>query len=103
MIQPSKMNLDPMPFDEEERQIMDDFEKGLDEGTLVSELTDDRRATIEASARVTMSPPKAQVTTHLAKNDLLRLKSQALELGMPYQTLLASIIHRYVEGELIER
>lgn len=103
MIQPNKMNLDPVPFDEEERQIMDDFEKGLDEQTLVSELTDDRRAAIEASARVTMSPPKAQVTTRLAKHDLLRLKSRALELGMPYQTLLASIVHRYVEGELIER
>lgn len=98
-----KINLDPTPFDDEERETMDALDKAFDEGTLVSELTEERRAAIEASARVTMNPPKAQITTRLAKHDLSRLKSRALELGMPYQTLLASIVHQYVEGTLVEK
>ncbi len=103
MTQPNKINLDSTPLDDEERGIIDAFEKGLDEGTFVSELTDERQVKIEASARVTMKPPKAQITTRLAKHDLSRLKARALELGMPYQTLLASIVHQYVEGALVEK
>ena len=98
-----RIKLDPVPFNEEEKDMIDDFEKALDEGTLVSELTGERRAKIEASARITMNPPKTQITTRLAKRDLSRLKSRALALGIPYQTLLASIVHQYVEGMLVEK
>jgi len=103
MTQSRKIDLDPTPFDDEERETMEALDKAFDDGTLVSDLTDERRAAIEASARVTMNPPKAQITTRLAKQDLSRLKSRALELGMPYQTLLASIVHQYVEGALVEK
>ena len=103
MTQPNEINLDPKPLDDEERGIIDAFENGLDDGTFVSELTGERRTKIEASAHVTMKPPKAQITTRLAKHDLSRLKARALELGMPYQTLLASIVHQYVERALVEK
>ncbi len=103
MTQKRRINPDPVPFDEEERTIMNSFENGMDDGNLVSELSAERRAEIEASARATKNPPKTQITTRLAKHDLSRLKSRALELGMPYQTLLASIIHQYVEGTLVEK
>jgi len=103
MRQPLKINPDPVPFDEEERALMQAFDKALEEGTLTSGLTGARRATLEASARVTMRPPKAQITTRLARQDLARLKARALALGMPYQTLLASIVHQYVEGTLVEK
>ncbi len=98
-----KINLDPVPFDDEERETMEALDKALNEGTLASGLTEERRAAIEASARITMNPPKTQITTRLAKHDLSRLKSRALELGIPYQTLLASIVHQYVEGALVEK
>ena len=42
----NKIDLDPTPLDDEEKAIMDAFEKGLDQATLVSELTDERRAGI---------------------------------------------------------
>jgi len=50
-----------------------------------------------------MNPPKKQISTRLAERDLVRLKAKALEQGMPYQSLLASIVHRYVEGGLVEK
>ena len=54
----NKIDLDSTPLDDEEKAIMDAFEKGLGETTLVSELTDERRARIEASAHVAMKPAK---------------------------------------------
>lgn len=103
MTAPNTIDLDPTPLDDEEKAVMAAFEKGLDEAGLVSALTDKRRAEIESSAHATMNPPKVQVTTLLAKQDLSRLKSQALELGMPYQALLGSIVHQYVEGDLVRK
>jgi len=31
------------------------------------------------------------------------LKTEALRMGIPYQTLIGSILHRYVTGELLDR
>ena len=38
----------------------------------------------------------------ITKNDLDGIKSKAVEEGIPYQTLVASIIHKYVTGKLRE-
>lgn len=103
MADKDKKILDDDPLDQEEAASMAAFEEALEAGTLVSTLTPERRAELEAAARATMSPPKTQITTRLAKQDLVKLKARALELGMPYQTLLASIVHRYVEGRLVDK
>jgi hypothetical protein len=34
--------------------------------------------------------------------DLLDIQAKALEEGMPYQTLIASVLHKYVTGKLAE-
>jgi predicted DNA binding CopG/RHH family protein len=39
----------------------------------------------------------------VSPNDLKRLKVRAMEDGMPYQTLVSSIIHKYVTGRLTEQ
>ena len=62
-----------------------------------------RKALLEASAQATMNPPRKPITTRLPEHDLARLKAKALALGIPYQTLLASIVHRYLEGTLVEK
>ena len=82
---------------------MDAFETALSDGALVSHLTPARQAELQAAARATMNPVKKQISTRLAERDLVRLKAKALEQGMPYQSLLASIVHRYVEGSLVEK
>jgi predicted DNA binding CopG/RHH family protein len=96
-------DFNPTPFDDEERDLMDAFEAGLSDGSVVSHLTPERQAELQAAARATMNPPKKQISTRLAERDLVRLKAKALEQGMPYQSLLASIVHRYVEGGLVEK
>ncbi len=43
-----------------------------------------------------------RMNIRISKKDLLQLKTRALEEGMPYQTLVTSIIHKYINGNLKE-
>jgi predicted DNA binding CopG/RHH family protein len=38
----------------------------------------------------------------ISQKDLNRLKVRAMEEGIPYQTLVSSIIHKYLSGRLLE-
>ena len=44
-----------------------------------------------------------RMNIRITKNDLDSIKIKAIEEGLPYQTLVASIIHKYVTGKLIEK
>ena len=46
---------------------------------------------------------KTMISIRLDGNDLGDVKREALRLGMPYQTLISSILHRYITGELIDK
>lgn len=86
-----------------EKDMIDGFEEAFEKGVVISHLTPQRQAELEAAAQATLNPQRKQISTRLPERDLVRLKARALELGMPYQTLLASIVHRYVEGALVEK
>jgi len=43
-----------------------------------------------------------RMNIRITKNDLDGIKLKAVEEGIPYQTLVASIIHKYVTGKLCE-
>lgn len=93
--------LDAPFLDAEEKEELGTFEAAVDDMNL-PEPDAARRAHLESAARRTMNPPKKAITTRLAVDDLARLKARALALGIPYQTLLASIVHRYVDGTLVD-
>ena len=57
---------------------------------------------MRASARVTAIKDK-RVNIRVSSVDLLDIQAKALEEGMPYQTLIASVLHRYVTGKLVEK
>lgn len=42
-----------------------------------------------------------RMNIRISKADLNRIKMRAAEEGIPYQTLVASIIHKYVSGNLM--
>jgi predicted DNA binding CopG/RHH family protein len=50
-----------------------------------------------------MSRKDARINIRLSSKDLRGLQKRALAEGIPYQTLLASILHKYVEGRLREQ
>ncbi|MCU7513342.1 MAG: antitoxin [Bacteroidota bacterium] len=43
-----------------------------------------------------------RINIRLSEKDLVNLKAKSLEEGIPYQTLIASIIHKYVHGKFRE-
>lgn len=56
---------------------------------------------IKAMARNTLRKDR-RVTIRLYDHDLKGIQKKALEKGLPYQTLISSMIHQYVEGDLVE-
>ena len=55
-----------------------------------------------SAAHKTMLKDK-RMNIRIAKRDLDSLKIKALEEGMPYQTLVSSVLHKYVTGQLIDK
>ena len=44
-----------------------------------------------------------RINIRLSSNDLESLKTNAVEMGLPYQILVSSVLHQYVTGRLIQR
>ena len=57
---------------------------------------------MRAAARATSIKDK-RVNIRLSSADLLDIQAKALSEGMPYQTLIASVLHKYVAGKLAEK
>ncbi|MGB8212566.1 MAG: hypothetical protein WCE68_03305 [Anaerolineales bacterium] len=53
-------------------------------------------------ARATFRKDK-RVNIRISEKDLLDLQRRALREGIPYQTLIASVLHKYTSGVLIEK
>jgi predicted DNA binding CopG/RHH family protein len=85
-------------LDDYEREVLGAYEAG----ELRSIATEADRARIKAAARVTALKDR-RVNIRLSTSDLHDLQAKALEQGMPYQTLIASILHKYVSGRLREK
>ena len=84
-------------LDAEEKAIIaaierDDYKAGK------NALTPERLEAFQAAARATIDGERTKISLRLPKNDLERLKAKALREGMPYQTLINSILHKAVSG-----
>jgi len=62
----------------------------------------EQTAQYQAYARATFRKDR-RVNIRISERDLLALQRRALREGVPYQTLIASILHKYVTGALSER
>ena len=84
-------------MDKEEQEILDAIESGRWEyvrpkKTELAHYAGIARNTLRKSERMNI---------RISRSDLNRIKARAAEEGIPYQTLVASIIHKYVSGGLI--
>lgn len=88
-----------MKLDNEEQKILEAYEEGKLNLTLPSKKERDE---IKSTAKQTFRKDR-RVTIRLYDHDLKGVQKKAMEKGMPYQTLISSMIHQYVEGDLIEK
>ncbi len=85
--------------DKEEQELMKSIE--TDVWVSVNNLEEEiKKAKKAAEATLTKSE---RMNIRISPNDLRRLKIRAMEEGMPYQTLVSSIIHKYLIGRLQEQ
>ena len=81
------------PIDEEERSLMETIENG--------EIQPIPRDELEAIRADIMSASAKNITIRMQLDDLNGIKKMAKAAGIPYQTLINSIIHRYVTGGIV--
>ena len=84
-------------LNKEERELLKDFESG----DFKSVLTPSRKKSLQAAAEETIRKDK-RINIRISSRDLESLQRKALKEGMPYQTLVSSILHKYVSGSLSE-
>lgn len=86
-------------LDKEEKDILDSYERG--EWKSVTNL----KKEIERHrgyARQTLKKDK-RINIRISSMVLDEIQTRAIEDGMPYQTLISSILHRFATGRLIEK
>lgn len=85
---------------------IDDYENEIlaafDKGQLKSVASKAELAKFKAAARATALKDR-RVNIRLSSGDLSDIQTRALEEGVPYQTLIASVLHKYVTGRLAEK
>jgi len=83
-------------LDKEEQELLDSVENG--EWVSVANLQQEIKKHQEI-AKNTLKKDK-RINIRLSSFDLEALKTNAVEMGMPYQTLVSSILHQYISGRL---
>lgn len=77
--------------------------KSFDRGEWTSDpLLKDGTGRYQSYARAQLQKDK-RVNIRLSSLDLQGLQRRAMEEGIPYQTLMASVLHKFVMGGLVER
>ena len=79
--------------------MLDSFEKG--EWVPVGNLSKRRKELIQY-ARNTLKKDK-RLNIRISERDLLELQRKAVKEGLPYQTYVSSIIHKFINGSLVEQ
>ncbi|WP_148862167.1 CopG family antitoxin [Marinobacter fonticola] len=84
----AKTKLDP-----EEQELLEAYESEEFE----SDLDADRREYLTKAAEETFKKDK-RINIRISSRDLEALQRRALEEGLPYQSLVSSVLHKYVSG-----
>ena len=85
-----------MKYDKEEKNILE----ALGNGNL--QLSTPSKKEIESikSAAIDTFKKDKRITIRLYDHDYSGIQKKAMEMGIPYQTLISGLIHRYIEGDV---
>ncbi|MFC1859676.1 antitoxin [Thermodesulfobacteriota bacterium] len=84
------------PIDQEEKDLMESIER--DEWQPVKKFDQEKEKAI-AAARNTLKKEK-RINLRLTQKDYHQIQIKAIEEGIPYQTLISSLVHKYLNGSL---
>ena len=90
------MSMKRIQLDQEEKEILEAFDRGeLKPAPKQKAL----RKRLVAAARNTILKDQ-RINIRLTYMDLRNIRTRAMEEGIPYQTLISSILHKYANGTL---
>ena len=79
-------------YDADEQALIESIES--DDAQFESVLNDERIKEIRQIAHATVNDGREKISLRIPRSDLVRIKSRALREGIPYQTLINSILHK---------
>lgn len=83
-------------LDQEEKELLSSFEKG--EWKTIKNLKKEKVAARKTATRTLRKD--VRINIRLASSDVSNIKQMAAYEGLPYQTLIASVLHKYASGHL---
>lgn len=86
-------------LDKNEQNLLRDFEKGKFKSVAN---TKKEIARFKRYVRQTLNKAR-NINIRISDKDLQKIKSQAIEKGIPYQTLISSLLHQYSSGRIKEK
>lgn len=84
------------PIDNEEKELFESLESG--DWKPVKNLEREKEKAVKA-ARNTLKKDK-RINLRLSQKDYHQIQVKAIEEGIPYQTLISSLVHKYLNGSL---
>ncbi len=87
------------PLDVEEKALMESIE--VEEWQSVENIEQEKDKALEA-AQATLKKDR-RINLRLTEKDYYQIQIKAIEEGVPYQTLIASLVHKYLNGSLVSQ
>jgi len=88
-----------MKIRQDEKELLDSVERG--EWITIPDVREEAKRYKEY-AQATFRKDK-RVNIRISEKDLVKLQRRALQEGLPYQTFISSILHKFVTGQLKEK
>jgi predicted DNA binding CopG/RHH family protein len=82
-------------LDKDERELA----RSLENEEWVSDLTHKEKKQYEEYARYSLNKQK-RINIRMSERDLKKIRAKAIEEGLPYQSLITMLIHKYNEGKV---
>lgn len=88
-----------MKLSKDEKELLESVEKG--EWKTIPDFKREAQR-YQEYAKATFRKDK-RVNIRISERDLVNLQKKALQEGLPYQTLISSVLHKYITGRLKEK
>ena len=86
-------------YNREERELIESIEReDWTEVDNMAKAIEEARSIAEATTK-----KSERMNIRMSEKDIKALKARAIEEGLPYQSLVSSVLHKYVSGQLVEK
>lgn len=86
-------------LDKEEKEILESYDRG--EWKRIPNMKSEIKKHIEYAKATTRKDKRVNI--RISTKDLESIQRKALEEGIPYQTLISSLLHKFVSGRMVEK